>query len=276
MARVTVVKKAQQRYETVPVLNDDGSAKTIPVLRRDGSQKTAKGGRPVFRTVTVADKTKPLPPHKCEKCGKTIEVGMSYRWIKPKSGPYGGRKRYRCLSCPSWRPSETTSSSALASIYGAQEAAEDALNAWDGESLDDIEGLLSELADGIREGGEAWRESAQNIEDGFGHPTSQSEELTDRADQIDSSADDVESEFSNLEEFDEDAIRSEKEDVVLSEMLGELDAPLMDYEEALKLDGFDAEDFERRMESAVAEAREEWADGIREQVSDIIGNVEIP
>ena len=34
MARITHVKKAQQRYKTVPVMNDDGTQKQVPVMTR--------------------------------------------------------------------------------------------------------------------------------------------------------------------------------------------------------------------------------------------------
>jgi hypothetical protein len=275
MARVTIVKAAQQRYDTKPVIDPEtGQQKVIPVMRRDGSPKKTKRGKEITRRLTEADKTKPLPNRKCGKCGKEITVGMGYKWIKPKSGPYGGSMRVRCLDCPSWRPSETTSSSALSCIYGAQEAAEDALNAWDGETLDDAKSILEDCANGVREGAECWRESAQNIEDGFGHPTSTSEELAEKADNAESSADDMEQ--TDLEDFDEDAARTEKEDDVLNEYLVELEIGEqgMDYTDAAQLDGFDSEEYERRIEEAIDEARSEWADGIRETVGEAIGNVD--
>ena len=67
MARVTHVKKAQQRYETKPVLDADGNPVKIALTKADGSPKmtSAKGGkrtpRPVFITKTAPDKSKPKP-----------------------------------------------------------------------------------------------------------------------------------------------------------------------------------------------------------------------
>jgi DnaJ-class molecular chaperone len=44
----------------------------------------------------------------------------------------------------------------------------------------------------VRDLAEEKRESAQNIENGFGHPTYQSEELTQQADDLETWADDIE------------------------------------------------------------------------------------
>jgi hypothetical protein len=187
MARVTYVKKAQQRYETVPLLDEDGNQKKVPVMKRDGTQKTTKTGRPVFRRLTVTDKTKPKPLRKCEKCGKTIELGMPYKHVSPKSGPYGGVKRIRCADCPSWKPSEL-SSSKMASIMAAQEE----FDVSDCESVEDINDRLNDFAATVREVGEEYKESAQNMEDGFGHSTEMSQDLESKGDELDGWADDLE------------------------------------------------------------------------------------
>lgn len=189
MARVTRVAKAQQRYRTVPVLDEDGNPKRTPVMRKDGTQKTNKHGRPVFMKVTVADKSQPLPNHTCGKCGKEIEVGHPYKWIKPKSGPYGGRTLYRCDACPTWQVWEYSSSMSarLAQIsHNFFDAVDSA------ESMDDVTTALSSAADEIRDLASEKRESAENIESGFGHPTEKSEELSQIADDLESWADEVE------------------------------------------------------------------------------------
>lgn len=190
MARVTYVKKAQQRYVQVPVIDPvTREQKQTPVLRRDGTQKTTKHGRPVFMRVTVDDKTKPLPNLTCEVCGKEIEPGSPYKHVTPKSGPYGGRKRVRCAACPTWRQwdlSQSLSARVAQIEHDFRQAIEGV------ETKEDVESALNDAAEAIREIAEEKREGAQNIEDGFGHPTSMSEELTDVADQLDSWADDVE------------------------------------------------------------------------------------
>lgn len=190
MARVTYVKKAQQRYAMVPVLDENGQPKRTPVLRKDGSQKTTKHGRPVFMKVTVADKTKPLPNEKCGKCGVEIKPGMPYKHISPKSGPYGGRKLYRCAACPTWQVWEYSSSMAARLAQMEDTCSTEIANAL---SADDVQSALSAMAEEVRALSEEKREGASNIEEGFGHPTYASEELEQIADDLENWADEIES-----------------------------------------------------------------------------------
>lgn len=190
MPRVTHVKRAQQRYRTIPVLDDLGAQVETLVRRRDGSPKTTKRGGQVFRRQVREDRTQPLPPHNCDACGKPIEVGTPYKWIKPKSGPYGGRQRNRHESCPPWQVwdySDSLSAQASRIAFEAQNAFDQGV-----ESKDDVESILNDAAEQIRELAEQKRESAGNIEDGFGHSTYVSDELNETADSLDSWADDVE------------------------------------------------------------------------------------
>lgn len=215
MARVTHVKSAQQRYETVPVLDEHGQPVKIPLTRRDGSPKmtSTKGGkrtaRQVFITKTVSDKTKPLPNRRCDFPGCTIDggeilPGTPYKWIKPKSGPYGGRRMNRHAQHPSWNVWDY-SSSLSAQVARIEHDATEAVSSV--QCADDVQAILDEAAEAIRELAEQKREGAQNIEDGFGHPTSQSEELESQADELDSWADEVE----GTEVPDEDEYRNEDE-----------------------------------------------------------------
>lgn len=190
MARITRVKHAQQRYAQVTVLDENGAPKRTPVMRKDGAQKTTRHGKPVFMTVKVADKDKPLDMPTCDFCGLPIAVGQPYKHISPKSGPYGGMTRHRHAEHPDWNVWEYSGS------LGARlaEISHDFANSLsDIESEDDAQSALDEAANMIRDLAEEKRESAQNIEDGFGHPTSTSEELTDTAEQLDSWASEVES-----------------------------------------------------------------------------------
>ena len=188
MARVTFVKKAQQRYATNPVLNPDGTPRRTPMInKRTGQQKVTKTGRPVFLTVTAADRARPLPMPTCGRCGRTIEVGQPYKHISPKSGPYGGRTLYRCGACPTWQVWEY-SSSLSARIAQIQHD----FDIDSAEDPDDVTSALGEMAQAVRDLAEEKREGASNIEAGFGHPTSASEELEQVADDLDSWADDIE------------------------------------------------------------------------------------
>ena len=212
MARVTHVKRAQQRYATKPVLDEKGQPVKIALTKSDGTPKMtrAKGNRParpIFITKTEADKSQPLPLHKCGKCGKTIEVGDPYKWIKPKSGPYGGRLMVRCAACPTWNVWDYSSSLSAQVARIEHEADLDGV-----ETLEDAQAVAQEAADAIRELAEQKRESASNIEDGFGHATYQSEELEQQADDLDTWADEVEGiEFPDPDEYlDEDEVECDE------------------------------------------------------------------
>lgn len=135
----------------------------------------------------------------CELCRNSIGVGDPYKWVKPRSHRGGtGRKRVRCAKCRGWRPSELTSSQHLATIYGAQEGFDDFTAGWDGDTVDDLAQAMKDAAEEIRGAGETYRESAQAIEEGFGHATYQSEELEGKADEVESWADEIDSASDDL------------------------------------------------------------------------------
>lgn len=189
MARVTYVKKAQQRYAMVPVLDADGKPVRTPVIdKRTGAQKVSKRG-PVFMTQTVADKSKPLPNEKCGKCGVEIKPGDPYKHISPKSGPYGGRRLVRCEICPTWHVWEYSSSLSARTAELSYNCEQDIENA---EDPDSVREALGSMAEAVRELAEEKREAASNIEEGFGHPTSASEDLENIADELDGWADEIE------------------------------------------------------------------------------------
>lgn len=211
MARITRVAKAQQRYETKPVLDADGKPVRIPLTNRDGSPKmtSAKGGRRTPRPITIAkteaDKTRPKPNLRCDFPGCDVDggeilPGTAYMWIKPKSGPYGGHQRNRHQTHPAWQVWDY-SDSLSANVARIEHDATEAVN--DAETADDVTAALDDAAEGIRELAERKREGASNIEEGFGHPTSQSEDLESQADELESWADEVGgTDLEDLETFD--------------------------------------------------------------------------
>jgi hypothetical protein len=189
MPTITRVKAAQQRYETVPVLDAQGEPVRIALTNQDGSPKTDKRGNQVFITRTVPDKTKPKPAEDCDKCAKTIEVGSPYKHMSPKSGPYGGRRLVRCEACPDWQVWEYSSSlsARLSEIsYYFWENLAEVTNA------DDVTDALANAAQAVTDIAEEKRESAQNIEDGFQHSTYQSDELNQQADDLEAWAQEIE------------------------------------------------------------------------------------
>jgi hypothetical protein len=151
--------------------------------------------------VATVDKAR-KSPGKCGKCGQEIPAGAGYRHWSPG---FRGGKRIRCLNCPTPRASETTGNDKLATCYGAGEAVEDALDAFQNDGdIEALRGAVEEAAGQVREAAEMYRESQQNIEDGFQHATSQSDELGEKADNLESKADEMESAASDLEEFEFD------------------------------------------------------------------------
>jgi hypothetical protein len=201
MARITYVKAAQQRYEQVPVLDENGEPKRTPVMK-NGKQRVTKKGKPIFLTVTANDKSKPLPNRNCGKCGKEIVPGMPYKHISPRSGPYGGRTLYRCAECPNWHVWEYSSSLSARLSEVSHDFSEAIGNA---DTTDEVTEALNTAAEAVREIASEKEESAQNIEDGFQHETSQSQELRDVAEQLNSWADEIENvDVPDLPEAEED------------------------------------------------------------------------
>jgi len=189
MARITHVKSAQPRYRMVPVLDENGVVVRTPVMRKDGTQKTDKRGNPVFMRRSVADKSQPLPLLQCEHCHEPIELGTPYKHVSPKSGPYGGYQRNRHEACPTWMPwdlSNSWSSRVQAMLHATYS------DPTGFDTPEEVADMLTGVADGIRELAEESREVASNVEEGFGHPTSVSEEAENRASELDGWADEIE------------------------------------------------------------------------------------
>lgn len=213
------------------------------------------------RVTTVAKAQK--DQGRCEKCGTDLPAGSSYKWIKPRSHRGAkGYKRKRCVACPNWRPSETTSSPALGILHAAQEAASDALDARSGEDgLDAAQTILTDLAEGVREAAAQYEESASNMEDGFGGETSISAEIREKGETLDPQADDIEN--SDLpDDFDEDAAKTQ---VVEEAGVEDLDPETYDWDE-------DPED----LTAAFEQAREEWADEVRDAIQSALDLAEAP
>lgn len=129
------------------------------------------------------------PQPVCEVCKTTIEVGMPHKNVSVRQGSFSVL-RIRCVNEPDWKPWEVSSSLSA-------RLEEVSYNFWQAlgsayESEDDVRSALSEAAEAIREIAEEKRDSAQNIEYGFGHSTWQSDELNETADSLDSWADEVE------------------------------------------------------------------------------------
>ena len=187
----------------------------------------------------------------CGHCQKNIEPGQSYRYAEPRYGP----AKYRHSTCPAWRQSELTSGK-TAQLLAIQEAAEDAVSAWGREDANELHDALTTAAEEARSLAEEYRESAENIESGFGHRVEKCDELESRADEIEAWADELESAADQLEEFDPEAAAEELREEFKVE--GRTDTP---------------EEFRARIEDGVEEKREEWADEQVTTAGDAINNM---
>lgn len=150
-------------------------------------------------------------PLRCGHCGEDINIGDPYKWVAPRAHRASrGTRKVRHQTCPGWKPSELTSSPHLATLYAAQEAAEEAASALqapttpeDAEAfLEDLRGILEACAADAMEAAESYRESAEAIEEGFQHPTYQSEELMEKSSEIEYWCDELSN--TDLEEYEEE------------------------------------------------------------------------
>jgi len=263
MARTYYVKRAQQRYETKPVLNEDGTQKMSPKMRH-GKQMTSKSGRPVFMKVTERDLTRPKPMPQCSKCGVVIEVGQPYKYTETYN-----RTIIRCEACPTPQPWEY-SSSLSARVAQLEHEANQACDA--ATDLESLEAARDDFAAEVRSLAEEKEEAAQNMEDGFGHSTYQSDEIRDVAEQLSSWADDIESvDFPELPEPEEVDC---EECGGTGEVDDESDPKAEDYEDGLpaqvscpECDGTGQVTAEEPSE----EQMEEWLEQAREALQEQIG-----
>lgn len=122
----------------------------------------------------------------CSKCGDKIRKGDGYRHASPG---FRSAKIVRCLKAEcSFRGSDLTTSK-LATVYAAQEGAEDDVNA--AETVEDLKAAVESVAEAAREVADEYREAAEAMgEAGY--------ENEERADTLESYADEVDN-------FDPDA-----------------------------------------------------------------------
>lgn len=127
------------------------------------------------------------PPLVCElDSTHVITPGTPYKHVKLHMR---APKHVRCADCPDWRIWDISSSM---SARLEQIAFDFDTAIQSAENPDDVQSALEEAANAVREIAEEKRDGAQNIEDGFGHPTQQSDELVETADTLASWADEIE------------------------------------------------------------------------------------
>jgi hypothetical protein len=133
----------------------------------------------------------------CGKCRKPIAKGDRYTFAHQG---FRGAKLVRCTdyAC-AFKRSEYTSSK-LAGVYAASEEGHDridGLTATDLASIrEDLETILSEVADAWREVAQEYEDAADAMGEGFG------DQMTEKAEEINSAADALESESVDVDEHD--------------------------------------------------------------------------
>lgn len=205
----------------------------------------------------------------CGKCRTKIEPGMPYQWWANRlPGSRSGSKSVRCMNCTPTAAEMTPGR--RGELMRIQDDAERQISEWEGDNYDDLEAIANSIAEEIRGLGEELRESAQNIEDGFGHATYQSEELEQRADDIDSQADEIEQ-----CSFD-DPPEAEDQDTMMNcpvcDGAGEVGYESEECEEC----GGDGEVLDAEANAQLhEEAMEEWREAQRDTLRDRINDVDL-
>lgn len=138
------------------------------------------------------------PQGNCGFCGKPIEVGTSYMWVKPSRFD---RTMKRHAGCKVWSPSEMATNEKTAAFLAVFEVADEA--AAEATTAEELRDILTTAAESLREVGQMYADSAQAVEDGFGHSTTMSEELQEKADALESAADELESAADDIEDGDD-------------------------------------------------------------------------
>ena len=168
----------------------------------------------------------------CMDCGKPIVKGDPYKWAHPKNMGVA-KVHVNCRLRASW----LTSSGHLQNIYGAQEGYEDA----DPQTARDVADALEDVRSVAEVERDAYGQSADNLEQGFGHSTSSSDETRGKSDACDSweqelqqaidiatsladEIDELESEKTKLEDGDyEEGMDEDSAQERIDEIDGEID-----------------------------------------------------
>lgn len=138
------------------------------------------------------------PRPQCGKCRREIAVGESYYHWSTRIGS-SSHRYVRCVEHRP-RPSEMQSSQYKAAAYAACEEMEDAAADLTADGIAPLIDAVRSAIDTIQfDCADALNEAADNIESGFGHETSQSQELRDRASMYEEWLSELENLISELE-----------------------------------------------------------------------------
>lgn len=208
----------------------------------------------------------------CSHCGGKIKVGDGYRWWANRApGSRGGYRRIRCMRSECTPTTAEMTPGRRGQWLGMQEGFERQLD--DCETIEDVQNAAESIADEIEGFGGEFVESADNMEEGFGHATYQSDELRERGEAIQAVAEEMRELYydepeDEPEAFDEDAARAE----VVAEMEADPDADPGDEADLVaRLDTKRQEHEEENepAEEAGDEALEAARDVVREKIYEV-------
>jgi hypothetical protein len=141
----------------------------------------------------------------CSDCGEPVVAGQGYRSIKYYRGP----RNVRHMTCRPFSGSEMTSNERLATVYRVKETIERWVDDVDESefTLEAARTVMEDAAMEVDEVAEDYRNAGTNIEDGFGHPTEQSELFESNADELEDWAGTLREALVDAAEFDnQDAV----------------------------------------------------------------------
>lgn len=118
---------------------------------------------------------------KCATCGKSIEVGDTYKKVGLKTGPRSSIKRFWCATCQP-KASQLTTNSRMSTLYGVQESLDAAIAHFNGDlgDLDDLKSQFESGADEAEAVADEYEEGADNMPENL-QQGSQAEEMRNKA-----------------------------------------------------------------------------------------------
>lgn len=153
---------------------------------------------------------------KCRACGHEIQPGETYRYADQRIS-YPGFASIRKFWCEKHRPDkyEFIQNPKLEALMRAEDDLHESLS---GEfTAEEAEAVFVSAGEAVQEIADMMRESAENIREGFGHDTCQSDEFEDKASELEDAAERLSTASSEFPpepepEEPEDAERWEEED----------------------------------------------------------------
>ena len=177
---------------------------------------------PKVKNITKAGKS--TKARCCAICGHEIQVGEPYKFIAKRTGPVGG---YRLIFCKDHQPRQShLLSGKAADLAQITEGFDDSvgrLNQHDRASLPDVVSALESAADDIDSMAEEIMGSAESLEQGFGHPTGQSEAMTETANGLGEWAEQIRAKATEIDGADPDDEETTPDDYISSaeEVMGD-------------------------------------------------------